>query len=341
MLSTRFTLLVGCAIPMQQAGMSSASPPELAAAVSNAGAFGMVSAARAGGSDPASVAGLIERTRALTSRPFGVNFIVRSDDPASLGPVCFEVAAKSATAVELFLWAEPDPKLFDAIHREGALVICQIGSLEMALAAETAGADIIVAQGVEAGGHVRGTVGLLSLLSEVLDRVNVPVLGAGGVASGRAMAAVLAAGADGVRVGTRFAATAEAQLHPIYQQALVSARAEDTVYTEAFSVGWPNAPHRVLRSSVEAAQRYQKGEIIGERLSLDGTRIPVRAFGVGVADRETTGAVEAMPLWAGESVGGVADVQPAADIVRELSAQAEQLLRGSPVYTANVASPSH
>jgi NAD(P)H-dependent flavin oxidoreductase YrpB (nitropropane dioxygenase family) len=300
----------------------------------------MVSTARAGGSDPAAIAGLVERTRALTPRPFGVNFIVRSDDSTPPDPMCFEMAARGATAVELFLWAEPDPKLFDAIHRDGALVICQVGSLETALAAERAGSDVIVVQGVEAGGHVLGTLGLLPLLCDVLDKVKVPVLGAGGVSSGRAIAAVLAAGADGVRVGTRFAAAAEAQAHPIYQQALIAAGAEDTVYTEAFSVGWPNAPHRVLRSCLEAAQRYQKGEIIGERLSLDGTRIPVRAFGVGVADRETTGDVAAMPLWAGESVSGVADIQPAADIVRELSEQAEMLLRTFRVDTMNVDSAS-
>ena len=121
---------------------------------------------------------------------------------------------------------------------------------------------IRIAQGIEAGGHVRGTFGLLALLEQVLGAVDVPVVAAGGIGSGRAMAAVMAAGADGVRVGTRFLAVEEAEAHPDYVKALIDAEAQDTVYTEAFSVGWPDAPHRVLRSSLDAAQSF-KGEIVG------------------------------------------------------------------------------
>ena len=149
------------------------------------------------------------------------------------------------------------------IHRHGALVACQVGSRDEAIAAVEAGCDIIVAQCVEAGGHVRGTIGILALLDEVLDAINVPVLAAGGIGSGRAIAAVLAAGADGVRVGTRFVAAEESGVHPTYARAVVDATARDSVYTEAFSVGWPNAPHRVLRSSLEAAEafgRYRRPE---------------------------------------------------------------------------------
>jgi NAD(P)H-dependent flavin oxidoreductase YrpB (nitropropane dioxygenase family) len=324
--TTRFTELVGCSVPIQQAGMGQGSPPELAAAVSNAGAFGMVGAARPGGKTPALVAGLIERTRALTSRPFGVNFILRQDDPAPYDWACFELAASAARAVELFLWDGPAPKLFDLIHRAGALVICQVGSREVAVAAAEAGCDVIVAQSIEAGGHVRGTIGLVALLGEVLDAVDVPVLAAGGIGSGRAMAAALAAGADGVRVGTRFVSAEEALVHPTYVQALVAARARDTVYTGTFSAGWPNAPHRVLRSSLEAAEAFQ-GDVVGEGTSIDGTRIPIRRFAGGVPDREATGTIAAMALWAGESVSGVRRVQPAAEIVGELAEEAKRLLQ--------------
>ena len=140
------------------------------------------------------------------------------------------------------------------------------------------------------------------------------------------MAAALAAGADGVRVGTRFLAAEEAGVHPIWAQALIAAQAQDTVYLEAFSPSWPNDPqaHRILRSCVEAAQAFQ-GEVVGETLSLDGNAGADRRF-TGVADRTTSGAIEAMWLAAGKSVGGVKRVQPAAEIVLELAEDAERLL---------------
>jgi NAD(P)H-dependent flavin oxidoreductase YrpB (nitropropane dioxygenase family) len=156
--------------------------------------------------------------------------------------------------------------------------------------------------------------------------VEVPVLAAGGIGTGRAMAAALAAGASGVRVGTRFVAAEEANAHPAYVERLIAARAADTVYTEAFSVGWPEAPHRVLRSCLASAEAFQ-GENVGEQLVLDGTRETIPRFACLAVDRGTTGAIEAMSLWAGESVSAVTKVQPAAEIVRELATGAEELLR--------------
>ncbi len=154
-----------------------------------------------------------------------------------------------------------------------------------------------------------------------------PVLAAGGIGTARAMAAVLAAGADGVRVGTRFMAAEEAETHPDYVKALVAAEAKDTVYTEAFSIGWPDAPHRCLRSCVEAARAFQ-GEFVGEgRNNMTGEQFSIRRFQVGVMDKSVTGAIEAMPPWAGESVDAVKRVQPAAEIVHELADGAEKLLK--------------
>lgn len=130
------------------------------------------------------------------------------------------------------------------------------------------------------------------------------------------MAAALAAGADAVRVGTRFVAAVEAEAHEQYVSALIQAEAADTVYTEAFTVGWPDAPHRVLRSSLEAAEAHQ-GDIIGERVGrYTGQTFPIRRFEIGVPTVLTTGAIVAMPHWAGESVVGVKRVQRAADTVR-------------------------
>jgi NAD(P)H-dependent flavin oxidoreductase YrpB (nitropropane dioxygenase family) len=128
-------------------------------------------------------------------------------------------------------------------------------------------------------------------------------------------------------VGTRFVAAEEAGAHPTYVQALIAAEAADTVYTEAFSFGWPDAPHRCLRSCVDAATAFE-GDIVGERFSLyRQRRMPVHRFESLAVTEDTTGVIEAMPLWAGESVSGVKGVQPAADIVQEVAKEAETLLR--------------
>src|SRR5437879_4386105 len=151
---------------------------------------------------------------------------------------------------------------------------------------------------------------------------------AGGIGTGRAMAAALAAGASAVRVGTRFVAAEEAGTHPVYVDKLIAAEAKDTILTEAFSANWPNAPHRVLRSCVEAVERFQ-GEFVGETVQpwAPGVRVPVQTRASFVADKTTTGEFDAMPLWAGESVDGVKRIQKAGEIVRELADEAERHLR--------------
>ena len=167
----------------------------------------------------------------------------------------------------------------------------------------------------------------MPLLDAVLSAVDVPVLAAGGIGSGRALAAVLAAGADGARIGTRFVAAEEAEAHPRYVEALIAARPTDTVRSDTFALDYPGAPHRALRSSVAAVQTFQ-GDVVGEFVDpTDGDRVPVRRFQKLTITRHVSGAIEAMPHWAGESVRGVTRVQPAAEIVRELAGEAERLLR--------------
>lgn len=320
MLRTRFTDLVGCSVPIQQAGIGT-SNAQLAAAVSGAGGLGMVSVY---GLPAAMIADVLDTLRRQTAGPIGANFVMRFVEPDQARE-CVAAAAGRARVVDFF-YTDPDAALVEIVHRHGALACWQVGSEEEARAAVQAGCDFIIAQGIEAGGHVRGRIGLLALLSEVLDAVDVPVLAAGGIGTGRAMAAALAAGADGVRVGTRFVAAQESEVHPSYLSALIAAHPEDTIYTEAFSGGWPDAPHRVLRSCLQAAEAFE-GEIVGEGEFYTGERFPVDRFHIGVPDKRYTGAIEAMSLWAGESVGGVTSVQPAATIVRELAGEAERLLR--------------
>jgi nitronate monooxygenase len=324
MLKTRFTELVGCTAPIQLAGMGTLtwSSPRLAPAVADAGGLGLVSGS---GLPPELVIKVLDNARQQTSGVLGANFIVAFFNPEEAHE-CVELAAERVRVVDFF-WGAPDASLIATVHSKGALASWQVGSREEAIAAEQAGCDFIIAQGIGAGGHVRGTIGVLALLNEVLESVKIPVLAAGGIATGRSLAAVLAAGAAGVRIGTRFVAAEESEAHPIYVEALIQAEAKDTVYTEAFSVRWPDAPHRVLRSSLQAAEALQE-DVIGERYIplLDSTRT-IHRFEIGVATKYTTGAIEAMPFWAGESVSGVKKVQPAAEIVRELVDEAEQLLR--------------
>lgn len=323
MLTTRFTQLVGCEVPIQCAGMGAAAAPDLTAAVSEAGALGMLGTGRPGLSS-STLAVLLDETRSRTARPFGVNFLVNPGHDTERR--CFELAAEAARLVEFF-YGWPDPGLVALVRERGALACWQVGSREEAIAAAAAGCDLVVAQGFEAGGHVCGRIGLQALLGEVIDAIRIPIIAAGGIGDGRAMAAALAAGADGVRVGTRFLAAHEANAHPAYVEALIAARAEDTVYSEAFCVGWPDAPHRILRSCLAAADALD-GPVIGERDSLDGTRVPAMRFAPVVADRSTTGVIQAMSLWAGEAVNTVRRVQSAREIVDELAHDAEASLAG-------------
>jgi nitronate monooxygenase len=325
MLRTRFTDLTGCKVPIQQAAIGGLARPQLATAVADSGGLGMV---YAGSFDPQQMSKVFEGMRQNTSGVFGANFLIPEAFVTDLGEIReqVETASKLVKVVEFF-YRQPDPSLVDLVHKGGALASWQVGSNEEAVAAAKAGCDMIVAQGIEAGGHIRGTIGLLTLLSQVLDSVKIPVIAAGGIGSGRALAAVLAAGASGARVGTRFIAAAEAGAHPEYVKALIAGEPEDTVVTEAFSEGWPNAPHRVLRFCIEEAQNF-KGDIVGhKKLISTGDLVPVKRFESFTMTSETTGTFKAMPHWAGESVSGVKKVEPVAAIIKELVDEAEVLLR--------------
>ena len=176
MLDTAFTRLVGCEVPIQLAGMGGVLTPELAAAVSNAGALGQITL---GGIEPAEANQRLDKLASLTTKPFGVNILIPYLDKAILSD-----AVHKARVIDFF-WGDPDPELVRVVHGAGALCSWQVGSVAEAVAAEKAGCDFIIAQGVEAGGHIRGTLGLLPLLTQVLDKVKVPVLAAGGIGSGR------------------------------------------------------------------------------------------------------------------------------------------------------------
>src|SRR3989441_10096893 len=217
MLQAKFTELLGCTVPLQQAGMGKIASPALAAAVVEAGGLGMVSGIAS--APPEYVAKILDGLRRSTSGAFGANFIVAGARDETSGKLdadflkVLEVAASRAPVVEFF-YENPDVELVEIAHAGGALVSWQVGSGPEAVAAERTGCDLIVAQGTEAGGHVRGEIGLLALLSEVLPAVKVPVVAAGGIGTGRAMAAAPPARASPAPFGTGVVCPGEGRAPP-------------------------------------------------------------------------------------------------------------------------------
>jgi nitronate monooxygenase len=317
MVETDFTRLVGCTVPIQLAGMGAIVSPELAAAVSEAGALGQISFVQ---TDPAVAKQRLDRLEQLTRKPYGVNLVLPYVDPEIL-----MMASRRARVVDFF-WGDPDPDLVEQVHAEGALASWQVGSVREAISAEKAGCDFISAQGIEAGGHLRGQLSLLPLLEGVLDAVSVPVLASGGIGSARSIAAVLQAGAAGTRMGTRFIAAAESNAHPEYVKALIDAGAEDTVLTTLFEVDCPMCPatHRVVRSALKLAEDLPDRPL-GE-MDVSGSSYPIPRFFGFPPTRQMTGRITAMACYAGQSVAAIHGVQPAGEIVAELVRGTENLL---------------
>jgi putative N-acetylmannosamine-6-phosphate epimerase len=200
MLETAFTRLVGCAAPIQVAPMGAISTPSLIAAASRAGALGMVGTA---GMRAEQVTPMLDAVLGSARGPVGANMLMPFADKAVI-----EITAPRVRVFDFYHGA-PDPSLVAIVHRAGALASWQVGSVEEAKAAVDAGCDLLAVRGVEGGGRMHGNQPLWPLLNAVLDAVTVPVLAAGGLATARDLAAVLAAGADGARMGTRFVATEE------------------------------------------------------------------------------------------------------------------------------------
>ena len=310
-MSERLCRILHCDLPIQLAPMGSVSASaRLPAAVAAAGAHAMYPALAL---QPSALAPVLDELASGTSA-FGVNFIVPFMDRDSLA-----AAIERAPYVDFFL-ADPEPRLVERVHAGGAVCGWQVESVEEARAAEAAGCDVVIAKAWESGGRKRieGPT-MLPLLDGVLNAVTVPVVAAGGIATARGVAAVLAAGADGARVGTRFIAAAESDAHPAWVEAVIAADADEAVVSSVFNAGLPEpGPHRVLRSSIEAAEALT--DTHAGVIRVAGLELPVPRFSPQPPTRESTGAISAMPFYAGQSVGAVHAVRPAAEIVAELAA---------------------
>lgn len=332
MLKTRITELFGIDYPILSAGMGGVALAELAAAVSNAGGLGTIALA---GFTPEAIQNEIAAARKLTDKPLMVNLLV-----PFLRPGIIETIAKEPIQGVTFFWG--DPKEYVPIAKKLHLkVIWQCGSVKEAAAARDAGVDAVMVQGFEAGGHVRGIVTSLALIPSVRDAVGaeVPIIAAGGFADGRGLAAALALGADAAVFGTRFLASNEAAADPKYQQRILAAEAEETVHTELYDVGWPNAPHRVLRTRVveewERAGRPETGKRPGEGKSIGKmtrggmfVEVPMVKYSVMAPTTSFKGDIEELAFYAGMSVSLVREKLSAGEIVRRIAAEAREVIAG-------------
>src|SRR5712691_6048855 len=245
MLKTALCRQLGIEYPIFSVGFGGGmAGPDLAAAVSNAGACGVLGM---GGVPAPYIRQQIRHLRTLTNKPFGVNIILPLLQEGQI-----ETCLDEKIPILILFWGDPKPYVEEA-HRRGTKVFIQVGSVEEAKAAATAGVDAIIAQGVEAGGHVKSTTSLSTIVPAVVEAVKpVPVIAAGGIANGRGIVAALSLGAQAVSMGTRFLCSEETQVVRAYKERVVKSKAEDTVYTLLFDVGWPNAAHRVLQHKVVA-----------------------------------------------------------------------------------------
>jgi NAD(P)H-dependent flavin oxidoreductase YrpB (nitropropane dioxygenase family) len=314
-ITTPFTELVGVEHPVVCAGMGGgAADGELAGCVSEAGGLGVIGASFV---PPENLEQMVERAREITAKPFGVNLLLfateeRLDDVLAAQPAVLSTA-----------WARDDQDLhaiFAKAHDRGIRVMHMVPTVAEALRAAEAGADVIVAQGSEGGGHV-GEIGTTVIVRQVVKAVApIPVLAAGGLTDGAALAAVLALGADGLLLGTRFLATDEAPVEAAYKAAIVASRGDDTVVTTVTDTlsgrDWPGAWARVRRT------RFIE-EWLGREPELRRQREAAWARLEAAEESDPDYGV----MWIGQSAGLIDSVVPAGDVVRQIVEEAEEILR--------------
>jgi len=318
MITTPLCALLGIEHPILNASMAGTATGELAAAVSEAGGFGMIGGTNAGGAEW--LREQIRIAKSLTARPFGVGFISAFPDTEELA----RVALDEGVAAINHSFADPTP-FVAATHAAGAKLFVQVQTLALAITAAHAGADVLLAQGGEAGGHA-GALGTFALLPAVVDAVApIPVVAAGGIADGRGLAAALLLGAQGAWMGTRFVTSHEWGGSSWEQEAVLAATSDDTVQTRLYDVigerPFPaENPDRMLRNAFIDRWTGRESEIPAHRDELKAEI----AAGNERADLAVAG------VSAGVAAGLITSARPAGDIVRSIVQEAEDLLRERP-----------
>ena len=305
-MKTRITELLGCQYPLIQGGMAWVAEHKLAAAVSNAGGVGLI----AGGSAPIDyLRDQIRACKEATDKPFGVNIMLMSPNAEDLAQLVIDEKVAVVTT-----GAGNPGKYIPAWKEAGIKVIPVIPSVALAKRMEKAGADAVVAEGTESGGHI-GMNTTMCLVPQVVDAVSIPVIAAGGIADGRGVAAAFMLGAEGVQLGTRFLASEECQIHENYKNLVVKAKDTDNQITGFYS----GSPCRSIKTRyTKKLQEMEKNAAPPE----DFEALTVGSLRKAVQD----GNIEEGSFLCGLIAGMVNDIKPCKDIIEEIMAQAEKLL---------------
>lgn len=322
MFDTNFTRRFGLTAPIINAGMAFVAGPALAAAVANAGAFGMLGGAMV---PPEGLRAMIRATRALTTKPFGMDLIGDFVVDAHI-----DVVIEEQVSAIVFFWSAPSRETVDRLKKAGIFVMMQVGRVAEAFEASALGVDALIVQGAEAGGHNRSEARLAALLPVIgRELPGFPLIAAGGIIDGARMAAALAMGAEAVWCGTRFLASEEADAHEGYKARVVAAEKDGTSITTVFGPEWPGQPlralvNRAVRCSAgrEAeALAEAAGEVIGSTM-LGGEVVPVPRYSALLPTRAFEADLEWACLTAGEAAAEVQSVEPAHVVVEKMMAEA-------------------
>ena len=306
-MKSAITQLLGIQYPIFQGGMAWIAESTLAAAVSNAGGLGII----AGGSAPIDyLREQIRRCKSLTDKPFGVNIMLMSPNAQELAQLVIDEKVPVVTT------GAGNPGKFMAAWKEaGVKVIPVVPSVALAVRMERAGADAVIAEGTESGGHI-GENTTMCLVPQVVDAVNIPVIAAGGIADGRGVAASFMLGAQGVQVGTRFLAADECQIHPTYKELVVKAKDTDSVVTGRYT----GHPCRNVRTKF--TKKLASGERDGSLTPDEFEQLTLGSLRKAVQD----GNLEEGSFLCGAIAGMINDIKPAKEIIEEMFAQADKLL---------------
>lgn len=328
MFTTRITEKFGLRAPIINAGMAFVAGPELAAAVANAGGLGMLGGAMV----PAEgLRSMIRATRGMTSGCFGVDLIGDFIDDTHI-----QILVEECVPLVVFFWSAPSPEQVARLKSGGVGFWMQIGSVDEARAGAALGAEALIVQGSEAGGHNRSHAPLAALLAAVRAALpDLPLIAAGGIADGTTMAIALARGADAVWCGTRFLASREADAHEGYKARVVGAGKDCTALTTVFGPEWPGQPLRALvneavrisRDRVDAALAEAAGQIIGTTV-LGGETVPVPRYSAILPTRAFDADLEWACLTAGECAASIESVEPARAIIDDMMDEARRMGAG-------------
>ena len=306
-MKSAITQLLGIQYPIFQGGMAWIAESTLAAAVSNAGGLGII----AGGSAPIDyLREQIRRCKSLTDKPFGVNIMLMSPNAQELAQLVIDEKVPVVTT-----GAGTPGKFMAAWKEAGVKVIPVVPSVALAVRMERAGADAVIAEGTESGGHI-GENTTMCLVPQVVDAVDIPVIAAGGIADGRGVAASFMLGAQGVQVGTRFLAADECQIHPTYKELVVKAKDTDSVVTGRYT----GHPCRNVRTKF--TKKLASGEKDGSLTPDEFEQLTLGSLRKAVQD----GNLEEGSFLCGAIAGMINEVKPAKEIIEEMFAQADKLL---------------